>query len=142
MPPETQKKSIQINIKTPFEEITRVLEDRICLKIGRQVRGPQDKLASLAISESPVQNGQMSPSSPTQANEAETPNTGYNTPATVRGSAPPSPESSNEKLENLSIWFKSKVVSRSHAEIWFKDGHVSIINRCIYEIVEVLRVHF
>lgn len=25
------------------------------------------------------------------------------------------------------VWFKSKVVSRSHAEIWLKDGQVSII---------------
>ena len=39
------------------------------------------------------------------------------------------PGNNNENIANdNAIWFKSKVVSRSHAEIWAKDGQVNIIN--------------
>ena len=38
------------------------------------------------------------------------------------------PGNNNDNIANdNAIWFKSKVVSRSHAEIWAKDGQVNII---------------
>ena len=117
--PAEPKKSIQINISTPVEEITRILQDRVCIKVGRQVKSPQEKMANLAIG---GLNQDISASSPV-SNDIETIGTGFTTPISNRQKLP-SPESSTEKLEDLAIWFKSKVVSRSHAEIWYKDGHV------------------
>lgn len=123
IPPEP-KKSIQINIITTNEEITRVLRDRVCLKIGRQVKSPQEKLATGNL---PQDDSPTSPASPGGMNDIETIGAGFSTPIGNRQKLP-SPDSSTEKLEDLAIWFKSKVVSRAHAEIWYKDGHVFYSN--------------
>ncbi|KAJ3271606.1 hypothetical protein HDV01_006476 [Terramyces sp. JEL0728] len=114
-PPEIQinKQAILLKLITEREIIERVIPEKVTLKIGRQVKSPQEKLLS--------QLGGTEEAQDTVRQRADS------TPTAFANSAPSSPEkagpaSSNKNTEP--VWFKSKVVSRSHAEIWLKDGQI------------------
>ncbi|KAJ3312277.1 hypothetical protein HDV04_003298 [Boothiomyces sp. JEL0838] len=109
---QTNKQAILLKLITDKEIIERVIPEKVTLKIGRQVKSPQEKLlAQLAGTEDGQDTvRQRADSTPAFAN-----------------SVPSSPEkggpaSTNQNTEP--VWFKSKVVSRSHAEIWLKEGQI------------------
>jgi flagellar biosynthesis regulator FlaF len=100
----------------------------VSLKLGRQVKSAQEKLQGKLgeMLDSNTNNIQLNNDTVHQrSNEASSAvdgNASYDTPLPLvkPQSAPHSkPHNSIE-----SVWFKSKVVSRSHAEIWLKDGQV------------------
>ena len=97
-----------LRLTTSTEVIERNLYDRTreTVKFGRQVKTAQEKLQ-----------GQTPP----EGNE------GFETVSGQAGvtlSTALSSQIAQTAITNTSepVWFKSKVVSRSHAEIWFKDG--------------------
>jgi hypothetical protein len=114
-PMETpQPSTVHLVLTTANDRIERVLYQRIHVKIGRQVKSPQEKLAAQEQEISPIEANQDT----IRVKDAVFLNA-------------PSPAQMKE-LDTISIdpvWFKSKVVSRSHAEIWLKDGQVSQINK-------------
>jgi pSer/pThr/pTyr-binding forkhead associated (FHA) protein len=133
------KQSINIKIKIQSEEICRTLEDRVCIKIGRQVKSPQEKLLMIANSELAQEQNSLASPVPIEVQEGDHNGTvrGRELDATVfQNSLTPEttptknevPSVVDEGSKGSPIWFKSKVVSRSHAEIWYKDGHVLATN--------------
>ncbi|KAI8902793.1 hypothetical protein BC833DRAFT_616325 [Globomyces pollinis-pini] len=118
------KQTIVVKLITHNDTIERVLQERIGIKLGRQVKSPQDKaLGQLVSAEAENQEARqtndttpMNPALPGDlipsqfANSVE-PNEKYEIPV-------------EEKNSTEAVWFKSKVVSRSHAEFWLKDGQI------------------
>lgn len=98
--PHTHTTEVHLRLVTSSETHTRILSDRGSLKIGRQVKTPQEKL---------VGTGEMTDL------EQETI---HKDGAIASDPIPTIPSTLTP------VWFKSKVVSRSHAEIWLKDGQV------------------
>lgn len=86
---------------------SRILKEKEFLKLGRQVKGAE--IPHLHFKE-PA--------------EIEIPNAVavFEASTQIPGNEAPVTRGDDEPLENL--WFKSKVVSRVHAEIWLKGGHV------------------
>jgi hypothetical protein len=120
-----QPSIVHLQLITQNDKLERVLYERIHVKIGRQVKSPQEKL-SIQLSNQ----GLESPISPTEPGNQDT--IRVKTDANVFLNAPPPPTGKPEITDITSIdpvWFKSKVVSRAHAEIWLKDGQVMISNQ-------------
>ncbi|TPX30391.1 hypothetical protein SmJEL517_g06043 [Synchytrium microbalum] len=109
-----------------FDPVDRELVDGVVLKLGRQVRSPAN---------APTNTGAGSLSSPTPATVAapsvvadgtlqQPPSPG----AILAGNVNSTPSNQEQRGGKIidNIWFKSKVVSRSHSEMWVKDGQLYI----------------
>jgi hypothetical protein len=113
--PNASSKAIAIKLITNSETIERLIPERVVIKIGRQVKSPQERmLGQLGLLE--------------QENNETAHNTKIDT-AAFSNRLPELPDKAAPQTSKLqsqveAVWFKSKVVSRSHAEIWVKDGHV------------------
>lgn len=96
--------SISIRLVTKQDTVERLLAERVCLKLGRQVKTPQEKLLSQLGIENEIEGND----------------------ATIRDVEDlKKVEQKSENTDKVSpVWYKSKVVSRAHAEIWLKDGQV------------------
>jgi hypothetical protein len=123
--------AIFLRLITPFETIERPLVERATLKLGRQVKSAQEKMMQkidaapvLENSRSGLDDTLRAPLNPNPTNFPQT------SSATTGGTNPnqqsEKPQSAPTVKDNAvpAVWFKSKVVSRSHAEIWLKDGQV------------------
>ena len=107
------------NPPAPFDPIHLELRDGVFIKIGRPVRGSLD--ASSASS--PTNPTLDSMTSSAQVSEMKTDlEESSNDPVLSRNETAVSRSS-----EIKNIWFKSKVVSRTHSELWMKNGLVSFI---------------
>ncbi|KAJ3320790.1 hypothetical protein HDV06_004801 [Boothiomyces sp. JEL0866] len=110
---QLNKQAILLKLITDKEIIERVIPEKVTLKIGRQVKSPQEKLlAQLAGTEDAQDTVRQRTDS---------------TPTAFANSVPSSPEKTGPASTNQNtepVWFKSKVVSRSHAEIWLKEGQI------------------
>ena len=99
---EILNQKVSLKLITPSLMIERTLHERVYLKIGRQVKTAQEKLLTQLV----IDDQDLNPLTPISA-------------VTIL-----------DAKETDPVWFKSKVVSRSHAEIWLRDGQV-IENRVI-----------
>jgi pSer/pThr/pTyr-binding forkhead associated (FHA) protein len=96
-PEDILNQKVSLKLYTPSLAIDRILQERVYLKIGRQVKTAQEKmLTQLVIDDQDLK------------------------PLTPLSSVDPVIDAK----ETDPVWFKSKVVSRNHAEIWLKDGQV------------------
>ncbi|TPX38809.1 hypothetical protein SeMB42_g06495 [Synchytrium endobioticum] len=103
---------------SPFDPLDRELFDGVILKLGRQVRSP----------------GDVGGGGPSVANYSDSSQPRFD-PNLLQSIVSPSRSSATAPLrEHLArggkiienIWFKSKVVSRTHAEMWVKEGQLYI----------------
>jgi hypothetical protein len=96
----------------------RVLFERQVLKLGRQVKAMEEKMAAAISDADPGDDPISVPGIGTLAKAFFK--------ASVAAVTAGQPESSKptESQAIEPVWCKSKVVSRIHAEIWLKDGHV------------------
>jgi hypothetical protein len=130
--PETRSQlgtTVHVRLITETDIIERNLVDRVHVKVGRQVKTVQEKLllqlaAEEGNQETPVDGMNQDTLHPLRTDaQAAIQTTFMNAPNGASPEKPASP-TSNTVSNNEAIWFKSKVVSRSHAEIWLKDGQV------------------
>jgi hypothetical protein len=101
--------------------IARLLQERVSVKLGRQVRSALEKAQAL---EEPPEPPETQPDEDLVHPRADS--TPVH-PSFVNALPEPNQEKPITELQNTtdtSVWFKSKVVSRSHAEIYLKDGQV------------------
>lgn len=121
--PLLTRSTVQLRLGTVTETIERVLYERVNLKIGRQVKSAIEKQGALdqPVSPPPIISNVDQENVDTVRIRADS------TP--VHPTFMNAPEEKTAPIANAeSIWFKSKVVSRSHAEIWLKDGQVFMID--------------
>jgi hypothetical protein len=117
-PTNSIKSTVHIKLRTSSDEVhSRTLQDRVAIKIGRQVKANMDK----------NQSNQINKDAMLSSNELirqldDAPKMNIAQEDTAVAVNPP-------KLDTEPLWFKSKVVSRSHAEIWLKDGQVNNLSR-------------
>lgn len=131
------------NPPSPFDPIEMDLSDGVSVKLGRPVRGadvptsPEE--ANPVISPSQSSNPQTD-STPSEA-YASSPSSSSSPikqepfSADVSLSSPidrhatavtrSSPVAASPKKITRNVWFKSKVVSRTHSELWMKNGQVN-----------------
>jgi pSer/pThr/pTyr-binding forkhead associated (FHA) protein len=93
-PEDPLNQKVSLKLYTPTLAIDRILQERVYLKIGRQVKTAQEKMLNQLV----IDDQDLKPLTPLE-------------PIT-------------DAKETDPVWFKSKVVSRAHAEIWLKDGQV------------------
>lgn len=110
-------RAVRIRLVTLSESVERTLVERVSLKLGRQVKSAQEKL-QMKIG-GPLDNNEL--------NNDAVHKRSIDSSTVPTDAEPVKPQSAPHSKPNNTIetvWFKSKVVSRSHAEIWFKDGQV------------------
>jgi hypothetical protein len=120
--------TVHIQLVTQNESIERVLHERIHVKIGRPVKSTQEKLLLQMAAQEKANDSIPSPTSPIEAGNQDTMRIkGESNLMFMNAPGPgmsPTKEAAEEIVSIDPVWFKSKVVSRSHAEIWLKDGQV------------------
>jgi hypothetical protein len=123
-----QKTTVHIQLVTQNESIERVLHERIHVKIGRPVKSAQEKLLLQMAAQEKAADSIPSPTSPIEAGNQDTMRIKGDSNVVFMNAPGPGISPSKEVPEEIvsidPVWFKSKVVSRSHAEIWLKDGQV------------------
>ena len=109
---------VSVNLKlvpsntSNFPTLQRVLYEKEFLKIGRQVKSAEEKAAALSSQANPATQAEVEPETP-------------DAPAAFFQNAAPEEQKPQHTSQPDPVWFKSKVVSRIHAEIWLKDGQVA-----------------
>ena len=118
-------RAVRLRLVTLADSIERTLVERVTLKLGRQVKSAQEKLQGKIGEILDVNSNNIEVNNDTvhrPSNEAADGNASNDTPPPLV--KPQSAPHSKPHNTIESVWFKSKVVSRSHAEIWLKDGQV------------------
>jgi hypothetical protein len=124
-------RSVRLRLATSSESIERTLVERVTLKLGRQVKSAQEKLQGKI--EDQLENSDVN-NDTVHRRSIDVSFPDADTQAII---LKPQSASHCKPINTIeSVWFKSKVVSRSHAEIWLKDGQVAryahLIFRSIY----------
>jgi hypothetical protein len=132
------------NPPSPFDPIEMDLSDGVSVKLGRPVRGadvptsPEDDKP--VISPSHSSNAQTDPtpseayvSSPSSSSspikqEAFSTDASLSSPLDRHTTAVTRSAASPVKKITRNVWFKSKVVSRTHSELWMKNGQVYFVS--------------
>ena len=90
------------NPPSPFDPIELELCDGTTVKIGRPIRGSEVSEPAVSSAGDPMEDAE-------------------------RVSSPTSIAASPTKVKiTKNVWFKSKVVSRNHAELWMKNGQIYV----------------
>jgi hypothetical protein len=125
----TDNSAVQLRLISLNGMISRILKERVSVKLGRQVRTAQEKLQAQAQEQNQNNNnpaesigdGELNARPDTTLDETMFHNSSINTPAEEMKA----PVDKLNNTDECAVWFKSKVVSRAHAEIWLKDGQVN-----------------
>ena len=110
-------RAVRLHLITSSESIERTLAERVTLKLGRQVKSAQEKLLGKAGEQ--LENSELNNDTVRKRSiDGTYPDADTQEPQSIPHS---------KTINTISsLWFKSKVVSRSHAEIWLKDGQVGL----------------
>lgn len=118
-----------ISSSSVFDPIERVLFEKEALRLGRQVKTATDNNEQSELQDTPQAFFVASVALETGNNN----NKITDAEATVeiknqqQDGTSPFPAAPSQPIQKISpVWFKSKVVSRIHAEIWLKGGQVNI----------------
>jgi hypothetical protein len=99
---------LRLTLTSTSTDITRSLVEKQSLKLGRQVKSDPEKDKAKDL-----------------FNAAVTQELAAGDTLTLTGKEAKALLETKE--DNSAVWFKSKVVSRIHAEIWLREGQVFIL---------------
>jgi hypothetical protein len=122
------------NPPSPFEAIELSLTEGTSIKIGRPIKSIVESISTTIGN--PVDNSIASSapelnSSPAQQDvsmESHSLQENTNNNAVLQKQEQEQQNFTNLQTKTNQVWFKSKVVSRHHAELWLKNGQVSFFS--------------